>query len=174
MWFRLRQTKPKETKAVWKDSVIIIKGKKRALTALRQEQGNKEPSLMCCSPRPFPARNQTQRGDEIQKTLSKTSTLGWLGFRWGINNQFATQNYFLGHTQLLTRAWTSHINKSQAIEDFSPPTCKSETPAIQMYVFTYPSFLHFLISINFITILGWKANVVIRQPWKQPDCMTGR
>lgn len=81
MCFRQRQTKPKETKAIWKDSVIIIKGKKGPQRMrLLQEQGNMEQPLTCCLQRPFPAGKQICEGtgeqiSEIQNILSKITAV---------------------------------------------------------------------------------------------------
>lgn len=84
MCFRQRQTKPKETKAIWKDSIIIVKEKKgpRRIMRLLQEQGNNEKSLLCCAPSQFPARKQIheETGVQIlerQDILSKITAPGW-------------------------------------------------------------------------------------------------
>lgn len=94
-----------------------------------------------------------------------------LSFRREISKEL-----ILGTTSLsilLSRAWTPPLDKSKSHRTL-PPTPKSDTPVIQKYGLTYPSFLHFLISINFLIILGGKANNIIRQLWWQQNFIIRR
>lgn len=81
MCFRQRQTKPKETKVIWKISAIIVKGKKGPQSMrLFQEQGNTEQPLTCCLWSPFPTRKQIREEtgeqiSEIQNILSKITVI---------------------------------------------------------------------------------------------------
>lgn len=77
------------------------------------------------------------------------------------------RNLLLGTTSLfilLNKAWT---RLKIRVQNTLPPAPKSSM--IQIDGLTYTRFLHFLVSINFIFILGRKANNIMMQLWRQQN-----